>query len=306
MVITLVGANGFGVERELNKLVSAFVEHYDELSVERIDCQEAELEQIQAALTALPFLSAKRMVVLRSASTNKLFAEKAEALLEAIPETTEVIIVESKLDKRLALYKYLKKSTDYREFGELDSYKLTSWLISEAKAGGGSISNNDARYLIERVGTNQLLLASELEKLLIYEPKITRPTIDLLTEATPQSNVFDLLNAAFNGRTERAMDIYQEQRAQKIEPIYIIAMITWQLHILATIKTAGNRGADQIAKEAKINPYVISKSQAIAKSIGFTRLKELIADLLEIDVKSKNQAIDLDAALRLYLIKLAD
>ena len=305
MVITLVGANGFGVERELNKLVSEFVEQHGELSLERIDCQEAEFEQIQEAVSALPFLSGKKMVVLRSPSVNKQFAEQAETLLEAMPETTEVIIVENKLDKRLTLYKYLNKSTDYREFAELDSYKLAAWLSSEAKAKGGSISSNDARYLIDRVGTSQLLLASELEKLLIYEPKITRTTIDLLTEATPQSNVFDLLEAAFNGKIERAIHIYEEQRAQKVEPIYIIAMLSWQLHILAVIKTAGDRGADKIAKEAKINPYVISKSQSIARSISYARLKELIRDLLDIDLKGKTQTIDLDAALRLYLISLA-
>ena len=306
MVITLVGANGFGLDIELHKLVQAFVVQYGELSLERIDCQEAEIEQIREALTGLPFLSAKKMVVLRSPTTNKQFVEQAETLLEGLPDTTDLIIVEAKLDKRLALYKYLKKSTDYREFAELDNYKLASWLADEAKAGKGSISTNDARYLIERVGTNQLLLASELQKLLIYEPKITRGTIELLTEATPQSTIFDLLEAAFNGRTERAIGIYEEQRAQKVEPVQIIAMLSWQLHILAVIKTAGDRSSDQIAKEARINPYVIGKSQAIARTLSYQKLKTLIAELLDIDVKSKSQAIDIDAALKLYLIKLAD
>lgn len=306
MVITLVGANGFGLDIELHKLVQAFVEQYDELSLERIDCQEAEIEQIQQALTGLPFLSAKKMVVLRSPSANKQFTELAITLLDALPETTDLIIVEAKLDKRLALYKYLKKSTDYREFAELDNYKLASWLGDEAKAGQGSINANDARYLIDRVGTNQLLLANELQKLLLYEPKITRQTIDLLTEATPQSNIFDLLEAAFNGKTERAIHIYEEQRIQKVEAVQIVAMLSWQLNVLAIIKTAGDRSSDQIAKEAKINPFVIGKSQAIARTISYQRLKTLVADLLDIDVKSKSRTIDIDALLKLYLIKLAD
>lgn len=305
MVITLVGANGFGLDRELHQLTRTFVEQYDELALERIDCQEAEIGQIQEALTGLPFLSAKKMVILRSPSANKQFAEQAEALLSNLPDTTEVVIVETKLDKRLSLYKYLKKSTDYREFPELDNFKLASWLSSEAKAQNGSISANDASYLINRVGNNQQLLANELDKLLLYEPKISRQTIDLMTEATPQSTIFELLEAAFHGKTDKALHIYDEQRAQKVEPIQIIAMLSWQLHILAVIKTAGDRSSEQIAKEAKINPFVVNKSLSIARSLSYGRLKELIAELLEIDGKSKSQPIDIDAALKLYLIKLA-
>jgi DNA polymerase III delta subunit len=148
-------------------------------------------------------------------------------------------------------------------------------------------------------------LANELEKLLLYDTAITRRTIETLTEAAPQSTIFQLLEAAFAGRPQRALQLYAEQRAQKVEPQQIIALLTWQLHILTIIKTAGDRSADQIAKEAKISPFVVGKSQTIARHLTLAQLKKLIQDLLTIDLKTKRTAIDADEALQHYLLTLA-
>jgi DNA polymerase III delta subunit len=172
------------------------------------------------------------------------------------------------------------------------------------KAKDGSLNLSDARYLVERVGANQQMLFNELEKLLLHDPKITRQTIDLLTDANPQSTIFQLLEAAFAGHTKRALSLYAQQRAQKVEPAQIIAMLTWQLHVLAIIKTAADRPTDVIAREAKINPYVLNKSQTIARDLTLSHLKKLIADLLRIDTRTKRTNIDPDEALQHYLLTL--
>jgi DNA polymerase III delta subunit len=140
----------------------------------------------------------------------------------------------------------------------------------------------------------------------LYDPKITRQTIDLLTEPTPQSTIFQLLEAAFAGNSRRAMQLYAEQRALKVEPSQIVAMLAWQLHVLAIIKTAGERGVDTIANEAKLNPFVVRKSQSIARNLSLARLKKLVSELLKIDVASKRTSIDPDEALQHYLLALAE
>lgn len=305
MTITLSGENGFGLQQELRQRVGDFVAAEGELALERLDGEEADYARIQEALTSLPFLASRKLVVLRAPSKNKTFVEKAEQLLGDLPETTEVIIVEPKLDRRLSYYKYLKSKTDYHEYNELDQGGMAQWLVARAKVQGGALSSNDARYLVDRVGLNQQMLGNELDKLVLYDPKITRQTIELLTEQAPQSTIFELLEAAFAGRQRRALDLYKEQRALKVEPPQIIAMLAWQLHVLAIIKVAGDRSADTIAKDAKLNPFVVRKSQAIARNLSLVQLKKLISDLLSIDASSKRTSLDLDEALQHYLLQLA-
>ena len=305
MIVTLTGENAYALRAELDGIVQGFLAEHDEFGVERLDGEEADYGRLQEALTSLPFLADKKLVVLRRPGANKEFTEHAEELLAGVPETTDVVILEPKLDKRLAYYKLLKSKTDFREFKELDAAGLARWLVSEAGKQGAKISPADANYLVQRVGANQQLLGNELTKLMLYNPQISRQSIDLLTEATPQSTIFELLEAAFAGNAKRTMQLYQEQRVQKVEPPQIIAMLAWQLHVLALIKAAHDRSADQIAADAKLSPYVVKRSQAIARRLTLAELKTLVADLLAIDVRSKTSAFDADEALQNYLLKLA-
>ena len=308
MITTLTGPNNFLLRHKLDELVAAFLAEHDEMGLERVDGEEAEYDRIAEALTSLPFLASKKLIVLRAGSANKKFAEQAEKLLSEVPETTDVIIIEPKLDKRSAYYKYLKKATDYQELVELDINGLARWLSQQAKTAGAELGSSDARFLVERVGLNQQMLAHELDKLLLYKPetkKIDRQTIELLTEAAPQSTVFELLEAAFAGNAKRTMALYQEQRTLKVEPQQIIAMLGWQLHILALVKTAAGRSPDQIAKEAKVSPYVVKKTVGIARNISPGELKSLVADLLTIDSRLKRESLDADEVLQTYLLRVA-
>jgi DNA polymerase-3 subunit delta len=304
MKVTLTGDNSFGLRAELDKLVTAFLDEHGDMALERLDGEEVSFERVQEALQSVPFLASRKMVVLRTPSTNKQFIEHAERLLKSLPETTDVILVEPKLDKRLSYYKLLKKTTDFRDFTPLDANGLAKWLTLEASLQGTTLQARDARFLVERVGANQQLLGNELEKLLLYDSKITRATIELLTEATPQSTIFELLEAAFANNTKRAIQLYAEQRAMKVEPQQIIAMLAWQLHVLALVKAA-DRTPDQIAREAKLNPFVVRKTAGIARKLSPAQLKTLIADLLTIDIRLKRENMDADEALQNYLLGMA-
>lgn len=293
------------LKTELQRLISAFVAEHGDLALERLDGEESSYERIQEAVQSLPFLASKKLVVLKDASANKDFTEHIEAVLKDIPESTDLIIVEPKVDKRTAYYKALKAKTDFKEYHELDVPGLAAWLVQAAKARQAALSPADARYLVERVGSNQQLLGNELDKLIYYQPAITRETINLLTEAAPTSSIFELLDAAFNGNARRTMQLYQDQRAQQMEPQYILAMLAWQLHILAVVKTAGQRSADEIAREARLSPFVVRKTQNIARQLALGEVKKLVHDALALDVRLKSEQIDADEALQHFLLTLS-
>ena len=274
------------------------------MAVERLDGEEASYERMVEAVQSLPFLAARKLVVLRAPGANKEFTEKFAAFVEAVSDTNDVIIVEPKLDKRLTYYKQLKKLTEFKEFAVLDAGALARFTVEYTKERGGSISSGAARMLVERVGTNQLGLQQELDKLLVFDPKITEHSIENLTEKTPQSTIFELLDAAFTGDAKRTMRLYDEQRALKVEPQQVIAMLAWQLHILAVVKTAKQRSVDDIAREAKLNPFVVRKTQGLVRNITFAWLKELITGLREFDVRTKTEGILPDEAVRFYLLSL--
>jgi DNA polymerase-3 subunit delta len=303
-ITVLTGDNSYMLQAELHRLIAEFVAEHTDMALEQLDGEEAEFDRLRESLQSLPFLASKKLVVLRSPSANKQFVEAAQDLLTELPETTDVIIVEPKLDKRQSYYKFLKKQPGFHEFSQMDVPRLAKWLVDQAAAQGRTLESRDATYLIERVGANQQLLANEVEKLGLYDKVITKRTINELTERAPQSTIFELLDAALAGKRKRALELYQEQRVMKVEPQQILALLGWQLHIMALVKTAGERDPSQIASEAKINPFVVRKTQGIVRNMTLAELKALIHEVLTLDIRLKSESIDADEALQNLIISL--
>jgi DNA polymerase-3 subunit delta len=304
MIFTLTGENSFALRQRLKELVNKFIAKYGELAVERFDAEEAEASAIVEAIQALPFLISNKMVIVRNGNTNPHFANQIEQSLSSVPTSTELILHEPKLDKRTAYFKVLKQKSRFEEYNNLDRASLAKWLTSEAKKHEAQLGFSEANYLVERLGENQELLYNELSKLTLYDPHISKKSIDLLTDPTPQSKVFDLLDAAFAGKKNRALELYEDQRAQKVEPQAILAMIAWQLQILSLVKTAKERSSDQIAKDASINPYPVKKAATMANKLSDDKLRQMVSEALEIDIKGKTTSLDLDEALKTYITTL--
>ncbi|HZP55444.1 MAG TPA: DNA polymerase III subunit delta [Candidatus Saccharimonadales bacterium] len=304
MIISLSGSNSFAMSQRLDELVSAFVSKHSDLALERFDAEETEAQSIIDSLQSLPFLAERKMVVVRQGNANKQFTEQIEQVIGSVSGDVDLILYEPEIDRRTSYFKLLKKHTKFEEFNPLDKNGLARWLVQEAEKQGAKISRPDATYLVERVGDNQQLLFNELTKLAIYNPEISRQNIDLLTEPTPQSKVFDLIDAAFGGKKEKALELYEDQRAQKVEPEAILAMIAWQLELLTLVKFAKDKSTAEIAKDTGLNPFPLNKAASLARRLEEPKLKHMVDEAYKIDLKNKTTSIDLDEALKTYIVTL--
>lgn len=305
MTITLAGDGDYQIRDALQLIVDEFSKKNDEINVAKIDCEETPIEQIISSVQNTSLFSSAKLVVLKNLDKNKDLTDRFDQVLSHA-STTTVVIIASKIDKRSQFFKRLKSETDFREFNSVSQNGLANWIVNQAKSKNAEISNSDADFLVDSMGANQILLDNELNKLIAHDKNITKKTIELLCEPTPQASVFQLMDSAFSGDGERALRLYDEQRAQKAEPIAIIGLLAWQLHILAIIKSAKNIPIDDVARKAKISPFVVQKSAKIARSISMDKLKQLIKTTLKIDVQLKTEAINADDAMKHLILQMAD
>lgn len=304
MIITLTGTNSYKLRVRLSEIATKFASEYGDLAVERIEGAEASLEQVKEAVSGPGLLANKKLVVLYNPADNKDLAENVEQIISSILTDTELVIYEPNLDKRTSFYKTLKAKTNFGDYPELDESGLAGWLVGEAQSQEGSISLADARYMVNRLGVSQLLLANELAKLITYTPKVSKDSIDLLSVKAPQGKLFDLLDAAFSGNKSKALELYEEQRLQRVEPQEIIAMLAWQLRMLSVVKLAGNKSSTEIAKDLSMSPYPLGKAKGLASQIDGAKLRRLVGQALLIDQKAKSSALDLDEALKTYIVSI--
>src|SRR3569833_656997 len=304
MLITLTGNNHYLLKQRLDELKKTFLADNDPLSLREIDAESAELQIILEAVGSTSLFAQASMVVMRDLSLNKAASEHIEQIISSTADTTTLILLEPKVDKRSAYFKVLKRLSQLEEYPETDSAQLTTWLITEAKKQGAKLSFSDAKTLVERAGCDQSLLANELAKLITYNSEISSRNIELLVAKTPQSKIFDLLDAAFGTNKKRALELYSQQRAQKIEPQEILAMIAWQLKLVSLAKLAGNMSASQIATDAGVSVYPINKAQNLANSIALDKLKKMVSEAYRIDKLIKTKPKEPDAALKTYIVSL--
>lgn len=305
MIYALVGDNFFGMKSAVQKLVVDFKSKNGDLSIERFDGAEDEQANFVASINSMTFFSESKLVIIENLSAYKNLVEDLNKFLDTVDDTTTLIIVEKQIDKRSSYYKALRKLTGFKEFSDPNEHSLATWIKNYVSELGGSINQADAQYLVAKVGLNQTLLEREVTKLVQYSADVNRQTIDLLTDATPSTKIFDLVDRAFAGRVDQALQIYDDQRAQRVEPQAILGMLVWQMHLVAVCAVT-DKSSSQIAGETGLKEFSLGKARQIAlrmKRSGVEKFLDLLAD---IELKSKSQTYNLDDGLKMAIISLAN
>ncbi len=304
MIHVLSGENQFMALARKRELVNEFIKQHGDMAMELIDCSESDVNSISGALESMPFLSNKKMVVLDKPSSQKQVSEALPEMLKTVPESTDVIVLEPKFDKRSVYYKSLKKLPGFEDFAALDRPKMIAWMKRYAEAQDASIDADAASELYMRAGQDQLKVARELDKLSLYDSNISVAAVQELTVSAPSSTIFELIEAAFSGNKKQALALYEEQRALLVDPIQIVALLAWQFQMLALLKTAGDRSPQAIASEAKVSPYVLQKSSGIAQRLSKERVSELVHELRMIDERMKSTRLNADDALKAFIVTI--
>lgn len=302
MITTLGGKNQFMLSQELNLIVDTFEKIAGKENIERFDALETNFDELVQATHAATLFSTDKLVIIREISG--LDADNINRLITDVPQGIDIVFVDHNFDKRSGVFKILKQKTNLKEFLVLEAQKLPIWLVDLAKKIKVDLTIQDARFLIDRVGTNQAILYQELLKLASFDKHVTKKSIEDLIVASPQSTIFQLLEAAFDGQTKKALKFYDDQRDQGTEPAQILGMIIWQVHLMAIALWRVDHSAQSVASDFKANPYVIQKAINSTKRLTKTKFKRLVQEIYDVDLQIKTTKIDNDEVLKNLIMQI--
>lgn len=270
MITFLIGENAFEVERELKRIMADF-----NGVAERVDGAGLELKQLPDLLMGVSLFADKRLVVIKDLSESKDIWSELTGWLERISDDINLVLVETKPDKRTATYKDLKRNArvvEFNEWGERDIAKAEAWVVDEAKKLGVKLDTKSAQMIVRRVGLNQWQLYHAVEKLSLVE-KVTDEVIESVIDANPVENVFNLFDAALRGDRARLAKMLATVE-QSEDPFRLFALLSGQAFQLAAVVAAGQ--SDEIAKDFGIHPYAVSKLAMSAKKLGRSGARKII------------------------------
>jgi len=174
--------------------------------------------------------------------------------------------------------------------------ELHAWLVHLARTRFEATFEEDAaRLLIELVGPEVGLLASEVEKLATYvgdRRRIHRDDVARMVGAGRIETVWKVLDAATTGRGDLALEDLDGLISSGEYPVGLLAAMTWSL---LKVYHAGRLRRSRVdlreaCQAAGIFPYLVEKTQQQHAHLGPTRVDRLPQLLLQADLDLKGSS----------------
>jgi len=182
-----------------------------ETAVSRVAGDHAKLADVLDEVRTLPFLAKCRVVVVDNADPFvTAFRKELEAYAEK-PSRSGVLILSAKSwPGSTKLAKQVDKVGLAIECKTPDERDLPAWLIELAKARGKTKLDADAaRLLVDLVGAEVGLLASEVDKLIVYvgdRGQIRREDVAKMVGSGRIEKIFAVVDAATTGNGRAAIE----------------------------------------------------------------------------------------------------
>lgn len=281
MIELLTGENAFELNRAVKRRQASFAGE-----IERYEGSDLTSERMADLVAGQTLFASDRLVLIDTPSANGELWQQLPEWLARAADSTHLILVEVKPDKRTATYKWLKKHVNVEEFTTWttrDTATAEEWLRQEAGRLGFTLTHQIARLLVARVGLDQWQLYHTLEKVGLL-PEITEERVIAITDARPDENVFELFDTALRGDTARLAEMVR-QLEQTEDPYRVFGLLSGQIVQLAAL-TLG-RGKN-VAGDLGASPYMLNKLSAQAVRLNQTQVREMLQHAAYADRRLKS------------------
>ncbi len=295
MVFYLYGDNSYEIANRLSSIKTQFLRKAGGgADMQTFDMSEHALSDLLNALNVVPMFSSSRLLIVKNLAVMKLQKEQISKLLQSISSTTNVVFLDTSVDKRSIHYKEFIRLKNAREFKLLSLPQLVVWVKSEVEKHNATIDNRTINVLIETVGLDQWQSSSEIQKLANYSPQVTVENIELLVSANLDQNAFKMTDALLNKNVTQAMSIYKTLKQTQEPDQKILGAIVYQYRTLVVAHESLHSNTVPPAS-LSISPYALSKAKNSVKHLELSQLKKAYGHIVDADIAIKTgNATDLE------------
>jgi DNA polymerase-3 subunit delta len=262
-------------------------------------------------LRTLPFLTERRLVVVREADA---FITQYRSELEdylAAPSTTGVLLLDCKsLPANTRLHKRIAQLGEVIECKPLKAYAVPAWLVQHCQATCGKrLDQRAAALLCDQIGTDLGLLDAELQKLSMYvgdRAGISAADVEALTGRCREEQVWDILSAIAAGNRAKAFVLWEEVwQTDRAASARAVGGLAFTVRRLLAAKQAQQAGApiDELRKAMMIWR---DDERLMRELNAFTidQIELMLTRLLEADVAGKTGAASVRSSIEAFIIEM--
>jgi len=328
MLYILYGQDDFSLNQAVEK-IKADLGDWEMLATTttNLEGQHLTLSELRNKCAAAPFLSSHRLVIVdgllgrfevkqsrprsgKGKSGDGLGEwEGLASYIGQMPETTVLVLVDEEVKGHNPLLKKLSPLAEVRTFPLLRGRELKAWIQQRVREEGGDITPQAVNLLAELIGGDLWAMNGEIQKLIIYsqERPIGEDDVRQLVSYVQEANIFALVDAVAERRTELAQRILHRLYHDGVAPTHILVMITRQFRLIALAKDLP-RGLSRPQMQERLGlkkSYALDKTLGQAKLYDFEGVKRAYDKLLETDLAIKTGKYSDKLALELLVTELA-
>lgn len=196
------------------------------------------------------------------------------------------------LDKRTSLAKNIAKHAVVFESKKLYENKIPDWISQYLQSKNYTIGPRACMMLTEYLGTNISRIANELNKLMIILPEKSEITVEHIQtniNISKDYNIFELQNALGKKDILKANRIarYFSENTKEYPLVLSVSSLFGYFSKLLNYQLLQDKSKSNAAAALGINPYFIGDYEEAARHYSLPKLKTIISDLREYDLKSK-------------------
>jgi len=307
MIIFLYGQDTYRSCQKLKEIIEHYKEiHKSGLSLRYFDSENLNFQDFKSEIETRSIFREKKLVVLKDAFNNKNFQEEFLKQEEKFINSEDVILIYEKkeISEKNVLLKFLKKKSSLcqklvwgQEFELLEGEKLKNWAKKEFGQYQARIDSRALDHLINFIGNNLWQMSNEIKKLVNYKngEVIKVKDIELLVRPKIEADIFKTIDAIALRNKKQALELLHKHLEKGDAPLYLLAMINFQLRNLLTIKSGARLSA---------HPYVVKKATQQAENFSLDELKKIYQKIFQADLNIKTGKIGAEAALDLFIAEM--
>lgn len=304
MVYLLYGTNDFAIQKEIEKITKDF----DKMNISKYDLTEDDIKDVISDAETFSMFADSKVVIAENAA---IFTSSGSGDLETLenylahinPNTILIFTVnEEKVDERKKITKKIKKDYKLISFNQNETpNSLVRNLLNDY-----NITSSNINLLIDRVGTNPLILENEVNKIKLYkdDKTVTKEDILNLTTKRPEIDIFKLIDDIVMKNKDEALEIYNEMLKVNEEPLKIVILLASQFRLMYQAKELAKKGYSEknISEVLKVHPYRVKLALQKGKKYKAETLLNYLNALADIDIAIKTGKTDKNLALELFLL----
>lgn len=311
-VYLFVGQELFLRRTNLHRLIDTTLGDADPaLAVAEFDGAIATPAQVLDELRTLPFLAARRIVIVHDADK---FITDNRATLERYAETPcatgVLILLADRSQGNTNLQKAVAAAGGVVACDKLNTSELGGWIRDRAKdAYGKTIDYQTASLLADLVGDDLGRLDSELDKLATFlgegRKTISADDVDELVANQRLHDAFELTGAIAAKDAREALVRWNDMiNKDSSAPYTAVGLIAWQVRRFLQARQLRRQGLsrDEVLSRLRVPPFLRNSFAEQVRSFSEPRLRLLLRELVSVDLAAKTGGAPPERSIETFIV----